>query len=51
VYKNAAKNLLNWYYKDSKPAGTVIEPADENKKGFIVPDVDAQGIPVRRIKT
>ena len=51
VYKNAAKNLLNWYYKDSKPAGTVIEPADENKKGFIVPDVDAQGIPVKRIKT
>ena len=49
--KNAADRLTGWYEKDSTAPVPKLRPKPEPTEGFIVPETDDRGMPVKRIRT
>ena len=48
--KNAADRLTGWYDKDSTVPVPKLRPKPEPTEGFIVPETDDRGMPVKRIQ-
>ena len=48
--KNAADRLTGWYEKDSTAPVPKLRPKPEPTEGFIVPETDDRGMPVKRIQ-